>query len=138
MEKKQFKIIILDDSVFYNKLLTKQIEEHTEDLMYNKGCNFNIRSYIDSTTFLNNLEKDTDIAFVDYHLGQGLNGGDLIKKIEAHCLNCKIVIVSQNKNVQTVIDSVSEGSTAFIYKDENALDRVSFFLKYIANNKILA
>lgn len=133
--QKELKIAVLDDSSFYNKLLTKQIENCTTNLAYTKGYNCSINSFVHFDDFLRNLRKDTDLVFIDYFLGQGVTGGQIIKQIKKICKNCKVIVVSKVRSIQTVVDTVSEGATAFIYKDKNALARACFFVEHIAEKK---
>ena len=134
-KEKTIKIVVLDDSHFYNKLLTKQIENYTKNIEYDKEYKFTIESYVHSDDFLRNLKEDIDIAFVDYYLGEGVTGSDMIKQIKKQCKNCKVIIISKARNVKTTLDTVSEGAMAFIYKDKNALARACFFVDHIASNK---
>ncbi len=136
-KNKTIKIVVLDDNSFYNKLLAKQIDEYTERMKSdNKDYNFEIEAYAHADDFLRNLKKDTNIAFVDYFLGQGITGREIIAEIEKRCDNCKIIIVSKSREAQKVVDTVSRGATAFIYKDKYALKRACFFVDHIANNQL--
>ncbi len=132
-QTKDLRIAVLDDSSFYNKLISKQIESYTHGLALDRGFEFNIESYAHSDDFLRNLKPETDIAFVDYYLGNGVNGGDIMKLIQQKCENCKIVIISQARNTKTIVETLSNGASAFIYKDNKALAKTCFFVEHFAN-----
>lgn len=132
LEKKTFRIVVLEDSEFFNDLLTKQLEQYTGMLAMERNCLFEIHSYTSPADFIRNLKNDTDIAFVDYYLGNGVTGLDILKKIRQKCWDCKVVILSQARNIKTAAISRSVGVTDFIFKDVNALPRSCFIIDDLA------
>lgn len=132
-EQKTFKILIVEDNEFFNKMLTKQIEHYTSILGMEKNCRFEIQSYTSAGDCLRNLRNDTDIAFVDYYLGDGLTGADIAKEIKEKCWDCKVIIMSQVKNMKTSSISLTEGAIDFIFKDKNALPKSCFILEDIVD-----
>ncbi len=132
-EQKIFKIIILEDSETYNDILTKQLEHFTAMLAMERNCRFEIQSYTSPNDFLRNLKNDTDIAFVDYYLGNGITGLEILKKIKEKCWDCKVIIISQARNIKTTVLSVTEGVADFIFKDNHALSKSCFILEEIIN-----
>lgn len=135
-ERKTFRIVVLEDSEFFNNLLTRQLEQYTSMLAMERNCRFEIQSYTSPADCLRNLKNNTDIAFVDYYLGNGVTGFDVLKKIRQKCWDCKVIIISQAKNLKTKAISVSEGVMDFIFKDVNALPRSCFILEDIVNSRI--
>lgn len=135
-EKKMFKIIVLEDSEFFNNLLTKQLEQYTSMLAIERNCSFNIQSYTSAADCLRNLKNDTDIAFVDFYLGNGTTGFDVLKKIRQRCWDCKVIIISQSRNLKTKAISVTEGVMDFIFKDINALPKSCFIVEDIVDSRI--
>lgn len=119
--KKLFKIVVLEDSEFFNNILTKTLKNHAEALEAEKGYQCEIESYTNANDCLRNLKKDTDIAIIDYYLGQSMNAKDILKVIKEKCLDCKVIIISQFKNIKTYYETLNEGAYHFIYKDRNAL-----------------
>ena len=131
--QKVFRIVILEDSEFFNELLTRQIEHYADILAMEKNCRFEIQSYTSENDFIRNLKNDTDIAFVDYYLGNGITGSDMIKKIRERCWDCKVVIVSQVRNIKTISIPLKDETIDFVFKDNNALPKCCFILEDIVN-----
>lgn len=131
--KKKLKITVLDDSSFYNRIVSKQLESYTHALSLDRGFDYSISSYAHADDFLRNLKPDTNIAFVDYYLGNGVTGDQVMKQIHQKCDNCKVVIISQARNKLSAVDTIIDGATAFIYKDINALAKSCFFVEHYAN-----
>lgn len=119
--KSEFKIVVLEDNDFYNNLLTRQLENYTWEITHDKGYVFDINSYTNATDCLKNLKPDTDIAFVDYYLGENKNALDVLKIIKQKSPKCKVVVISREKNMKTSYQTLNEGAYTFIYKDQGAL-----------------
>lgn len=117
----EFKIVVLEDNDFYNSLLTRQLENYTGEIAHDKGYKFEINSYTNATDCLKNIKQDTDIAFVDFYLGESKNGLDVLKIIKQKSPNCKVVVISRENNMKTSFQTLNEGAYTFIYKDRDAL-----------------
>src|ERR1700747_1433542 len=110
----QFKIVVLEDNDFYNNLLTRQLQNYTGEIALDKGYRFDISSYTSSTDCLKNIQPDTDIAIVDYYLGESKNALDILKVIKQKCPNCKVIVISRVKNIKTSYETLNEGAFTFI------------------------
>ena len=132
----QFKIVVLEDNDFYNQLLTRQLENYTGEIAKDKGYSFDISSYTNATDFLKNLKTDTDIAFVDYYLGESKNGLEVLKIIKQKCPDCKVVIISRENNIKTSLQTLNEGAYTFIYKDQGALIESCVLVEEIIKDRL--
>lgn len=121
----KFVITVLDDNVFYNRILTKRLKSYTDMLgfAFEKDYEFDIRSYTAAKDCLNELHEDTDVVFLDYFLDNKINAADLLESIRLKCKTCKIVVISQMQTIGTVLQLLPENSVEFIYKDEEALSK---------------
>ncbi len=130
--QKTFKIVVLEDNEFYNRLLTKQLQNYTDIIAAQKNYSFEVSSYLHAVDCLTNFKADTDVAFIDYYLGD-ITGLEIIKKIKEKCPDCKIIIISQVRNVKTTRATLAEGALEYIFKDRNALARSCFIVEDIIN-----
>ncbi|MFN3916616.1 MAG: response regulator [Flavobacteriales bacterium] len=128
-QQKKFKIAILEDSDFYNRLITKQIENFVKRLELDKNIEIKVKSYVKPEQFLWEINDDIDIAFLDYYLGNGFTASYVMRKLRQYCRNCRVVIISQARNMYTVTKSKAEGASAFIHKDKNLLARTCFIIE---------
>jgi DNA-binding NtrC family response regulator len=131
-----FKIVVLEDSDFYNNLLTRQLENYTGALAVDKDCTFDIQSYTNVNDCMRNLSPETDIAFVDYYLSDNKNALDILKKIKQKCQDCKVVIISQVKNIKTSLQTLKEGASDFITKDRFALTKSCYLVEDLVNQRL--
>lgn len=136
--KKQFRIVVLEDNEFYNTILTRQLKSYTKEMSLWQGHSFDIESYTNANDCLRNLKEDTDIAIVDYYLGESMNASDILKVIKEKCRNCKVIIISQFKNLKTYYQTLNEGAYHFIFKDNKALSNSCFIIEDIINERLKA
>ena len=116
-------IAVLEDSDFYNKILTRRLHNYTSELAIMIGFNFRIDAYSHADDFIRNLNTDLDIAFVDYHLGPGLNCLHVLRKIRELCNHCRLVVISRLDNIQSIIHARMNGEADFLFKDRYAIPK---------------
>ena len=133
-----FKIVVLEDSEFYNNILSKKLQNYIKPISQDKEYSFDIQSYTNLNDCLYNLQSDTDIAFVDFYLGDSKNALYVLKKIKQKCSDCKVVVISQSRNSITELQSISEGAVDFISKDNDALMRSCYIAEDIINERLNA
>jgi DNA-binding NtrC family response regulator len=133
----QVKIAVVDDSDFFNNILTRQLTDYTKKLSMDNNLHYEIHSFVHADDFLRNLSANFDVIILDFFLGKGITAQHLMKNIFEQCHNSKVAIVSQTKNVHTSLVSLRKGAIAFIKKDREVLENVSFFVEDLANNKFL-
>lgn len=130
MEKsKIIKIAIVEDDFYYNRMLKKFLENHFHKKQ-NLQLNLEIKAYSSAQDFLENLEKDTDIIFLDYYLENDFGeipftGYDLLHSINDYCNDCKVIIISAQDSIDTTIELFQEGIYEYIVKDVDSLLRVT-------------
>jgi response regulator of citrate/malate metabolism len=130
---KNFRIVVLEDNEFYNRLLTKQLQNYTSIITAQKNYNFDILSYTSPVDCVTNFKPDTDIAFIDFYLGNSITGLEIIRKIKEVSPTCKVIIISQVRNAKTSFQTLAEGALEYIFKDKNALARSCFIVEDIIN-----
>ena len=132
----QFEIVVLEDNDFYNNLLPRQLENYVGEIASDKGFDFTIHSYTNAMDCIRNLKPETDIAIVDYYLGDSKNAIDILKIIRQKCINCKVIIMSGVKNIKTSYQTLSEGASTFIFKDRDALNQSCVLVENIISEKL--
>jgi len=116
-----FKIVILDDNEFYSKILSRFLKESLNKMSIVKGFTVDIFSFTSYTDCIKKLDNSIDILFTDYYLSDGYNASNIIDFINEKLFKCKVVVVSQIKNIQTSVVTALAGAYEFIKKDENTL-----------------
>ncbi len=131
-----FNVIVLEDSAFFNDILTRQLQNYTDAIAADKNFSYDIQSYTNVNDCLRNLKAETDIAFLDYYLSDSINAIDVMKKIQKKCDDCKIIVLSQIRNIKTSLQTINEGAADFISKDRFALARCCYILEEVINERL--
>lgn len=131
-----FKIVIVEDDEFYNKLLTGYIKNYIGQIALIKGFSFELVSYSTFGDCERNLETDTDIIVTDYYLNDGYNAMDLIDAVKRKAYSCKVIVLSQIQSINTAICTLLEGACEFIYKDKKAPERSSYLIEDIISHHL--
>jgi len=126
--KKQYKILIADDSEIFRKFLMKYIQSIDERFVLIEATNgFKAFQIIQN--------EQVDIAFLDNIMPE-VSGIDILKNISTVSLKTKIVIISGYGNISMAVESVKYGAFEFIEKpilDLMVINNV--ITKIIENNK---
>lgn len=135
-EKKVFRIVVIEDSEFFNSVLTRQLQNYADALALERNCKFEIRSFTSPADCIRNMNEETDVAFVDFYLGNGITAVEMLEKIKRKCKNCKVIVISQVRSMKTSIMTITKGALDFIFKDVNALARACFIVEELVNERL--
>lgn len=124
MKNKVFKIVILDDDYYFNKLITRRIKILSDDMAMDKNIKFEIFTFTNPHDYLENIPVDTNVAFIDFYLGGNINGQFVLESTFKKCTNCKIFIISRLNNFKTSIVPIMNGASGFIQKKNDVLNLV--------------
>lgn len=131
----KFKIVILEDNLFYNKLLKKQLDDYFENLGVLTNTVFSVKSFTNTKEFLDNISDKTDVALLDFYLEDGENALKVMEKIKAKSKNCKMIIISGIKNMDSYHKTSWMGAVDFIAKDRTAPLRTCRIIEAIYSEK---
>ncbi len=118
-----FKIAILEDDDFYNKLLTHHLKNCLQQAGLVQGFTCDVQSYTSYKDWASNFDNETTLLFTDYFLSDGYRAPDVIQFVKAKSSGCKVVVMSQLQNLQTAVVSILEGAYDFFKKDYKLLFR---------------
>ncbi|MGV3632014.1 MAG: response regulator [Bacteroidota bacterium] len=123
------RIVILEDNLFYNKLFSRKIEQLVEKHKVGKNITFVLDSFNNYSEFLNNFNKDTNIAFVDFNLDNNFSGIDVIKDIRNVSFDCTVIIISDAKNNYNLYHCLYEGASGIVLKNDTTFDLCSYLIE---------
>lgn len=113
-----FKIVVLEDDDFYNKLLSRYLKTALSELGIVKGFGLEVKSYTSLVDCTLNFDNDTILMFTDYYLKDRQSASNIIDFVNSRPSACKIVVISQIQNLQTEFSSLLKGAIDFIKKDK--------------------
>jgi len=108
---KMLTIFIVDDDIFYLKLLQKELSENSL---------FSIHTFSKGEDCLNYLSLSPNLIILDYHLdGQhsyAKNGAIIAKEINERLPNTETIIISSDHKL-SFVDKLKETNTTVFFKD---------------------
>ncbi|MGD0755338.1 MAG: sigma-54 dependent transcriptional regulator [Bacteroidales bacterium] len=123
MSEKPFKIFVVEDSEWYNRLLV-----HTLSL----NPDYEIKSFFNGKDFLNCLYELPDIVTLDYRLPD-FTGLDVLKRIREENSDVQVILISEQEDIDTVVSLLKMGAYDYISKSEDIKDRLLNTVKNIRN-----
>lgn len=134
--KTNFKIVVLEDDDFYNRILSRYLSRNLQDLGIIKGFTIKICSYTSHTDCLRNLEPDVDLLFTDYYLNDGYSAPIIMDKLKQRGIDCKVVVMSRLQTIQTAISPIFDGAADFVKKNKDALKTCLYLSESILLEKL--
>jgi two-component system, NtrC family, response regulator AtoC len=123
MTEKPFKIFVVEDSEWYNRLLV-----HTLSL----NPDYEVRSFFNGRELLNNLHELPDIITLDYKLPD-LTGLEVLTRIREENSDIQVILISEQGDINTVVSLLKLGAYDYITKSDDIKDRLLNTVKNIRN-----
>jgi DNA-binding NarL/FixJ family response regulator len=87
---------------------------------------FEIKSYFSGEHCIKNLHLSPELIVLDYYLGSAeenaLSGLDTLRKINLINSNIPVVILSREKDKETIAEFIKEGALKYVVKDDFFID----------------
>jgi len=131
----KIKIVIVEDDIYYNKMLTKYVSTVCNSSLINKQ-DLEIKSYLTAHDCIENLEDDTDIMILDYYLynkdeKDELGGADVLKEVKKHCPDCKVIIISAQTEPDVAVALMRQGIYEYVDKNNSTGNRIGNIIQKI-------
>ena len=127
MSQKPFKIIVVEDNEWYNKLLVHSLSLNPD---------FEIESFFSGKDFLAHMDKNVDVVTLDYRLPD-MNGDELLKKIKQINEEIEVIIISEQDNIETAVELLKLGAYDYIVKAKDIRERLMNIIGNIRKNTSL-
>ena len=124
MADKDFKVYILEDDEWYNKLLVHSASLNPE---------YVVKSFRTALDFFKCLKDKPDVVTVDYRLPDA-NGEEVLDKIKELSPETEVIIISEQENIETAINLLKKGAYDYLVKEKSIRDRLLAVITHIKNN----
>ncbi|MDP3432783.1 MAG: sigma-54 dependent transcriptional regulator, partial [Bacteroidota bacterium] len=114
MPEKPFKIFVVEDDEWYNRLLV-----HTLSL----NPDYEIQSFINGKDCLANLHQEPDIITLDYRLPD-MKGLEVLKQIKEINEDIQIILISEQIDIDVVVTLLQHGAYDYIVKSKDIRERL--------------
>ncbi len=123
MTETSFKIFVVEDSEWYNKLLVHTLSLNPE---------YEVKSFFNGTDLLKSLHESPDIVTLDYRLPD-ITGLELFKKIRQENSDIQVILISEQQDINTVVTLLKLGAVDYITKSDDINERLLNTVKNIRN-----
>jgi two-component system, NtrC family, response regulator AtoC len=113
-EDNSVKIFVVEDNDWYNRLLV-----HTLSL----NPDYEVKSFLNGKDFLACLHELPDIVTLDYRLPD-LTGTEILKRIKSEHPEIQVILISEQDDINTVVDLLKLGAKDYIIKSNDIRDRL--------------
>jgi len=114
MPEKAFKIFVVEDDEWYNRLLV-----HTLSL----NPDYEIQSFSTGKDCLANLHQEPDVITLDYRLPD-MKGLDVLKQIKEINDDIQIILISEQDDIEVVVTLLQNGAFDYIVKSKDIRERL--------------
>ncbi len=122
-------IFIVEDDNLYQEMLKVQLK---------KLKSVNVKMFNSAEACLRKLSKNPTVVLLDYHLGNGMNGVELLKIIKEQKPNTEVIMLSSEESDEVLYTCMKNGAFDYVRKSEGSLNRVGFLIsKIIRINRLL-
>ena len=116
-------IFIVEDNDMYSMML--------EYALSGSNILFKLEQFYSGEECFENMHKKPNAVILDYFL-PGMSGLDTFKKIKEKYPNIPVIILSSNKDINTINELLKEGVHDYIVKETGSVER----LKAVLDNLI--
>ena len=122
---KPFHIFIVEDNDWYNRLLVHCLESNPD---------FKVESFTSGNEMLKRIGQNPDVISIDYRLPD-MTGDELLDKIKNHNPEIEVLVVSEQKDIETAVDLLRQGAFDYLVKEKDIRNKILNSVNHIRNNK---
>jgi DNA-binding NtrC family response regulator len=127
MDEKPFKIFVVEDDEWYNRLLVHNLSLNPD---------YVIESFTNGKDCLNNLDKNPDVVTLDYRLPD-MQGLEILKRIKAENEEIQVILISEQDEIDVVVELLKYGAYDYIVKSRDIRERLLNTVQNIRNGASL-
>jgi CheY-like chemotaxis protein len=138
--KKTINVLVVEDNEYYNNLIYNALQQSMHFFQCKMNYQLVLHSFIDSAECMQQIESrefiDNDvIAFVDYNMGNGVSGPQIIRLLKKENSNTLAILLSQSRTIEE--KSSLNNYDFFVIKDTFAPALCRLYLDQYIENKFL-
>jgi DNA-binding NtrC family response regulator len=109
MDGKPFRIFVVEDDEWYNRLLVHNLSLNPD---------YDIESFTTGKECLDNLHKAPDVITLDYRLPD-IKGLEMLKKIKAENEDIQVILISEQSEIEVVVELLKFGAYDYSVKSND-------------------
>lgn len=124
MKQSSFKIYILEDDTWYNKLLSHAAGTNPD---------FEIHSFFSAAELYAALNTKPNVVTVDYRLPDA-SGKEVLYKVKELLPDTEVIVISEQENVETAVELLKQGAYDYLVKEKTIKDKLISVLSHLYKN----
>jgi CheY-like chemotaxis protein len=138
--KKTINVLVVEDNEYYNNLIYNALQQSTHFIQQKVNYKLVLHSFVDSGECIRKINShefiNNDlIAFVDYYMGNGITGAQIINLLKKENSNAMAVMLTQSKTLEE--KNKINNYDYFVIKDIFAPALCRLYLDQYIENKFL-
>lgn len=114
MDNKAFKIFVVEDNDWYNRLLVHSLGLNPD---------YEIKACFTGQECIDQLHENPDVITLDYRLPD-MTGLDVLKQVKAINPDIQVILISEQGDIETVVDLLKYGAYDYIVKSKDIKERL--------------
>ncbi|WP_167617618.1 sigma-54-dependent transcriptional regulator [Maribellus sediminis] len=114
MESNAFKIFVVEDDEWYNRLLVHNLSLNPD---------YEIQSFATGKSCLDQLHQQPDVVTLDYRLPD-MKGLEVLKQIKEINEDVQVILISEQEDIEVVVDLLKHGAYDYIVKSKDIRERL--------------
>lgn len=114
MESNTFKIFVVEDDEWYNRLLVHNLSLNPD---------YEIQSFAEGKSCLDNLHLQPDVITLDYRLPD-MKGLEVLKHIKEINEDIQVILISEQEDIEVVVELLKQGAYDYIVKSKEIRERL--------------
>lgn len=127
MNEAPFSIFVVEDDEWYRKLLVYTLELNPD---------FKVKAFEDGKSLLAALKEKPRVITLDYRLPD-FNGEELLTKIKDQLPQTKVIVISEQSEIDTAVGLLKNGAYDYISKTKDIKERLHNVIKHIRDRSSL-
>jgi DNA-binding NtrC family response regulator len=120
------RIFIVDDDPFWTAMLSQMLH----DLGYEY-----IKEYSNGTECLDHLHLNPHLIFLDYQMGDDMNGLEVLQKVKDYYPGIGVVFCTALEDLSVAVNAISFGSFDYLLKSNANPKEVAEIVKKVNHHK---
>lgn len=114
MNDKPFKVFVVEDNDWYNRLLVYNLELNPD---------YVVTGFLNGKDCIDHLNENPDVVTLDYRLPD-MNGVEILKKIKQENEDIEVILISEQNDISVVVDLLKHGAYDYIVKSDDIKERL--------------
>ena len=127
MSDKPYKIFVVEDDDWYNRLLIHSLSLNPE---------YEVHGFLTGKDCISHLCENPDLITLDYRLPD-MTGLEVLQRVKKENERIQVILISEQQDIETVVELLKHGAYDYIVKSNDIKERLLNIVSNLRRNVIL-